>query len=201
MTIALPLLFFNRSLSTCVFPDRWKLLHVTPIFKKSRRNNVEDYRGVAILSAIPKRFELLVCRTMYEDLKNLIFVSQHSFRKNRSTVTNLLEYASFVLNSIDEGWQVGFSSDRVCHQLLLEEISVGIERTRCIWLRSYLRGRFQRIKIGDAASKDIRVTSGVPQRSHLGPLCFIWFVNIFFWNIESKKKTQRIKFNCIYAVL
>jgi hypothetical protein len=46
---------FNRSLSTCVFPDRW-----TPIFKKSRRNNVEDYREVAILYAIPKRFELLV---------------------------------------------------------------------------------------------------------------------------------------------
>jgi hypothetical protein len=36
------------------------------IFKKGRRNNVEDYRGVAILSAIPKRFEMLVYRTMYD---------------------------------------------------------------------------------------------------------------------------------------
>jgi hypothetical protein len=57
-------------------------------------NNVEVYRGVAILSAIPKRFELLVYRTMYDDLKN------------RSTMTNLSEYASFVLNSIEEKWQV-----------------------------------------------------------------------------------------------
>jgi hypothetical protein len=32
------------------FPDRWK----------GRHKNVEDYRGVAILSAIPKRFELLL---------------------------------------------------------------------------------------------------------------------------------------------
>jgi hypothetical protein len=76
----------------------------TPIFKKGKRNNVEDYRGVAILSEIPKRFELLVCRTMYDDLKNLISVNQHGFVKNRSTVTNLLEYTSFVLNSIEEGW-------------------------------------------------------------------------------------------------
>jgi hypothetical protein len=38
---------------------------VTPISKKSTRNNVEDYRGVAKLSAIPKRFELLVYKTMY----------------------------------------------------------------------------------------------------------------------------------------
>jgi hypothetical protein len=78
---------------------------VTPIFKKGCRNNVEDYRGLAILSAIPKRFELLVYRTMYDDLKNLISVNQHGFMKNRSTVTTLLEYDSFVLNLIEEGWQ------------------------------------------------------------------------------------------------
>jgi hypothetical protein len=40
-----------------------------------------------------------------------------------------------------------------------------------------LTGRIQKIRIGDAASKDISVTSGVPQGSHLGTLCFIWFIN------------------------
>jgi hypothetical protein len=77
------------------FPDRWKVSYVTPIFKKGRRNNVEDYRGVAILSAIPKRFELLVYRGMYSDLKNLMSINQHGFMKNRSTIPNILEYASF----------------------------------------------------------------------------------------------------------
>jgi hypothetical protein len=38
--------------------------------------------------------------------------------------------------------------DRVRHQLLLEEMSVGIEPTRCLWLMSYLTGRIQRIRIG-----------------------------------------------------
>jgi hypothetical protein len=33
------------------------------------------------------------------------------------------------------------------------------------------------IRIVDAGFKDIRVTSGVSQGRHLGPLCFIWFVN------------------------
>jgi hypothetical protein len=59
-------------------------------------------------------------------LKNLIPVNQHGFIKNRSTVTNLLEYASFVLNSIEKGWQMDFSKsfDRVRHQLLPEEMYV-----------------------------------------------------------------------------
>jgi hypothetical protein len=75
-------------------------------------------------------------------------------------VTNMLEYASFVLISIEEGWQVDsvytdFSQafDQVRrHQLLMEEMSVGIEPARCLWLRSYLAGRIQRIRIGDAVS-------------------------------------------------
>jgi hypothetical protein len=49
-------LIFNRSLLTYVFPNRCKLSYVT------------------ILSAIPKRSELLVYRTMYDDLKNLIYL-------------------------------------------------------------------------------------------------------------------------------
>jgi hypothetical protein len=41
---------------------------------------------------------------MYDDLKKLISRNQHGFMKTRSTVTNLFEYDSFVLNSIEEGW-------------------------------------------------------------------------------------------------
>jgi hypothetical protein len=44
-------MLFNRSLATCIFPERCKLSVVTPIFKNA---------AIAILSAIPKMFELLV---------------------------------------------------------------------------------------------------------------------------------------------
>jgi hypothetical protein len=70
-------------------------------------------------------------------------INQHGFMKNRSTITKLLEYASFVLNSIEDGNQVDsiytdFSKafDHVRHQLLLNEMSVGIETTRFTWLGS-----------------------------------------------------------------
>jgi hypothetical protein len=40
----------------------------------------------------------------------------------------------------------------------------------------YVR-KIQKIRIGEALSKDIKVTSDVLQGNHLGPLCFIWFFN------------------------
>jgi hypothetical protein len=60
--------------ASSVFPDRWKFSYS---FKKVRHNNVKDYRGVAILSAIPKRFDLLVYGRIYNDLKNLMSINQH----------------------------------------------------------------------------------------------------------------------------
>jgi hypothetical protein len=91
-----------------------------------------------------------------------------------------------VLNSIEDGNQVNFifiytdfskAFDRMHHQLLLNEMSGGIEPANYMWLGSYPSGKIQKIRIGDAVSKDIKVTWGVLQESHLGLFCFIWFVN------------------------
>ena len=182
---ALPLcLIFNISVTTCVFPDRWKLSNVTPIFKSGSRSDVTNYRGIAILSAIAKLFELLIYKNMYEELRCSISENQHGYVKGRSCVSNLLEYTSFILKSMEDGLQVDsiytdFSKafDRVRHQLILIKLALAVPPAECELLRSYFSGRTQRVKIGSCVSKEIKVTSGVPQGSHIGPLCFIWFVN------------------------
>jgi hypothetical protein len=84
----------------------WKLSFVTPIFESEKCNDVSNYRGIAILSTVGKFFELLVYRHMYEDLKGQLADCQHGFVKGRSTVSNLLEYSSFVLKSIEDRSQV-----------------------------------------------------------------------------------------------
>jgi hypothetical protein len=72
-----------------------------PYFEE--RNDVSIYRGIAILSTVGKLFELLVYRYMNEDLKCQLADCQHGFVKGRATVSNLLEYSSFVLKSIEDG--------------------------------------------------------------------------------------------------
>jgi hypothetical protein len=120
-------LLFNRSIATSVFSDRWKVSYVTSIFKKGRRNNVENYRSVATLSAIPMGFEWLLNKGMYNDLNKIMSINQHGFMKNRSTITNLLKYAFFVLNSIEDGNQVDSIYTDFLKAFVLNEMFFGIE--------------------------------------------------------------------------
>jgi hypothetical protein len=116
-----------------------------------------------MLSTVGKFFELLVYKYMYEDLKSQLADCQHGFVKGRSTVSNLLEYSSFVMNfgEVDSIY-MDFSKafDKMRHRLLLDKMSTDVETSRCQWLGSYFSGR-KRVKMGDCVSRDILVVSGV----------------------------------------
>ena len=54
-----------------------------------------------------------------------------------------------------------------------------------VWVREFLVGRTQRVRLGGQLSKKVKVTSGMPQGSLLGPLLFLVYVNDIWGNTDS----------------
>jgi hypothetical protein len=72
---------------------------------------------------------------------------------------------------------------------LLKSIILGFEQYLMdprvvIWIREFLLGRTQRVRVGGHLSEEVRITSGAPQGSVLGPLLFLAYVSDISRNIE-----------------
>lgn len=177
---------FNLSLKSGVFPSIWKSSFIKPIFKSGRRTDIENYRGISILSAIPKLFESMVKDRIFFLIKNSISVNQHGFYPGRSTVTNLALFTNFLTLALEGGddVEVVFSDfskafDKIDHVLLVKKLE---QLNKCDalplkWIFSYLTNRTQKVFLNNILSRDINVLSGVPQGSHIGPLLFIAFID------------------------
>lgn len=189
-------LIYQKSLSSGLFPSRWKLAFITPIHKKGDLANVENYRPVSILSGLGKLLESLVVKKVYWHISQLISINQHGFLPRRSTATNLLGYVSDILEVLDKGGEAhaiytDFSKafDLVNHDLLLAKLQcLGIHGSLLRWLKSYLLNRSQLVVAKGFRSSEEAVPSGVPQGSHLGPLLFLTYINDLPGLVHSKVK-------------
>ena len=77
--------------------------------------------------------------------------------------------------------------DTVDHDILLQrlKVSFGFIDVALQWLQSYLVGRSQYVRLGDAKSTIIALMFGVPLGSVLGPILFIMYTADLISVIES----------------
>lgn len=66
--------------------------------KKGAITDIENYRGIAIQSCIPKLLDRIITRILYETLESIIDPNQHGFMRGKSTQTNLAEISQFIHN-------------------------------------------------------------------------------------------------------
>ena len=119
------MLLYNESINSGIVPEDWKRANVTPLFKKGKKSDVNNYRPVSLTSQLCKILEKIIKRHIdqYLNLNDLISNSQHGFRDGKSCLTNLLQLNDYVTRLLDENIPVDilyldFSKafDKVPHQ-------------------------------------------------------------------------------------
>ena len=179
---------FNLSVNSCVFPTNWKHATVCPLYKnKGDAADPSNYRPVSLLPAIGKLLDKLQSAALLKYLTSRHFISSHQFGflPGKSTTKQLVYITDLWLRSIDKGrstmavfMDFHKAFDRVWHSGLLHKLGkLGLSPAALSWLQDYLTGRTLSVKVGSHVSDVQRISAGVPQGSHLGPVLFLVFVN------------------------
>ena len=77
---------FNKSINIGIFPLMFKTAKVIPIFKKGDKDNIKNYRPIALLPTMSKIWEKLINIQLQEKLDelNIIIDDQYGFRKKQN---------------------------------------------------------------------------------------------------------------------
>ena len=127
--------------------------NVTPIHKKDEVTDKNNYRPVSVLPAISKLFEKVMFDQLYVSFAPILSSNMSCFLKGHSCAKALIKLTDDWRSALDEKKEMGviaidLSKDIgcICHNLLLAKVKAyGVQGPALQLLRSYLRGRKQRV--------------------------------------------------------
>lgn len=178
----------NQSLQSGTFPSELKSALVRPLLKKASlvSREFKNYRPVSNLAFLGKIIEKVVAVPIieYMDTNQLGEQIQSAYKQCHSMETALLRVQNDILCALDRKQGallvlLDFSAafDTIDHTLLLDRLSArfGISGTAHQWIRSYLTGRYQSVRINECSYQPHPLQFGVPQGSVLGSILFTMY--------------------------
>jgi hypothetical protein len=179
----------NKIYEQNTIPEQWKTSRILPLYKKGKKNLVENYRPISNLCAGSKVFERLTLMRILEIEEqmgtSLTGDNQHGFKKERSTITASVEIQSRVAALMDQDQYVAMASldlsaafDVVNVDLLLLRLrKMGLPIDVINLLESWLKDRQCYVEVRSSCSRYFDSDEGTVQGSILGPILFSLFIS------------------------
>ena len=161
----------NLSVSSGVFPRKWKETNIVPLFQRGDKKNPANYRSVSLLPLFGKILERVVYDQLYRHIAPVLSEHQHGFIPKRSCSTNLCVYLKHAWASMSDRCQTdaiytdySAAFQSINHAFLIHKLakSYHLKDSALQWFVSYLSGRQQRVIVNGKTSDWKIVTSGVP---------------------------------------
>jgi hypothetical protein len=179
---------FNVVFDSGIYPTEWSKAIIVPIHKKGSLHDVDNYRGVSILSVISKCYTKVLNKRLYEwlDTNSVITECQAGFRKCYSTTDQIFNLNAIVQKTLSRKGKklyvafVDFKKafDSVRRNKLFEcLLKTGIKGRFFDALRGMYSSLVSCIRANGMCSEFFECPIGVRQGCVLSPSLFSIFIN------------------------
>ena len=196
---------FSLSLNTGVFPRKWAHGYINILPKSGDLSNPGNWRPITQTCIPAKLKEKVVHKRLMTILtdNNILDDSQYGFRCGRSTQHAIFDLTTDLYHNMNCNLLTGLlfldvrkAFDSLNHDILMSKLqSFSICRIMLCWFLSYLN-RYQTIRFNGRSSNRLKVLSGIPQGSILGPTLFIFYINDLF-NLVPNVRVKMIANDCV----